>query len=165
MAIYLAKKIRFRPTSEQKELLEQSFGVSRFCYNWGLDEWEKNYKREKKTSSPISLRNSLNKMKKEEYPWMYNVSKDIPYSSFEDLKRGFSNFFDKKLKAKYPRKKKKGKCSFSFRMPSDVVRPKSERVVSIAKIGKVVLCEDFKSLGKLMSSTVSRRADQYFISI
>jgi putative transposase len=39
-----AHKIRLNPTPEQEKYLRQAAGTRRFVYNWGLAEWNKQYK-------------------------------------------------------------------------------------------------------------------------
>ena len=52
-----AHKIRLNPTPEQEDYLRRAAGTRRFCYNWGLAEWNKQYaeftegKREKKPTA------------------------------------------------------------------------------------------------------------------
>jgi hypothetical protein len=38
-----AHKIRMNPTSEQVEYLKRACGTRRFIYNWGREQWEKQY--------------------------------------------------------------------------------------------------------------------------
>src|SRR5215469_16718774 len=47
-----AHKIRMNPTAEQVEYLKRACGTRRFIYNWGREQWEKQYqayKREQET--------------------------------------------------------------------------------------------------------------------
>ena len=91
--------------------MEQARGTARFAYNWALAQWEERRTRKDKNDF-ISLRNALNSIKKESFPWMLNVPKDIPSEAIRDLTVAFKNFFEakksKKAKSKraaqYPRK-------------------------------------------------------------
>ena len=38
-----AHKIRMNPTPEQVEYLKRACGTRRFIYNWGREQWEKQY--------------------------------------------------------------------------------------------------------------------------
>ena len=38
-----AHKIRINPTPEQTEYLKRACGTRRFIYNWGREQWEKQY--------------------------------------------------------------------------------------------------------------------------
>ena len=40
----ISHKIRIYPNKEQEVFLKKSCGVARFVYNWGLAEWQKQYK-------------------------------------------------------------------------------------------------------------------------
>ena len=38
-----AQRIRMNPTPEQVEYLKRACGTRRFIYNWGREQWEKQY--------------------------------------------------------------------------------------------------------------------------
>ena len=40
---YNARKIELRLNKEQKKILDQAFGYSRYIYNKALDEWKRMY--------------------------------------------------------------------------------------------------------------------------
>ena len=73
-------------------------GVARFAYNWGLENWQKQYDKykEDKTSpkpSQLSLRRHLNSIKKMQFPWMLEVTKNSPQMALIQLGKAFNNFF------------------------------------------------------------------------
>lgn len=162
-------------THEQGSLLEQCFGTARFAYNWALTAWEEE-RTAGRRSTFQSLRNKLNEIKREAFPWMLLVPKDVPAEAIRDLTVAFKNFFEggsgKGRKAKYPRRKKKGRSKFSFRLPGDRLRFRESTTpegiitteVYLSKIGWVRLREHFLAVGKVLYATVSRKVDRYFIS-
>ena len=176
---HTARKISFTLLEVgQGQRLEQAFGIARFAYNWALAQWEERRGRKDKNDF-ISLRNALNSIKKESFPWMLDVPKDIPSEAIRDLTVAFKNFFEakksKKAKSKraaqYPRKKRKGRCKFSFRLPADRLRlreikekEKTFSEVYLSSLGWVRLTESFSPIGKILYATVSRQADRYFVS-
>lgn len=54
-----------------------------------------NVQRKEKLSKPnaIQLHKELNSRKKEDFPWMYEVSKCSPQEALRDLEKAFKNFF------------------------------------------------------------------------
>ena len=79
-------KIRLYPNNKQETLFKKSCGVSRFAYNWALAEWERQYKNGEKPSS-FALCKQLNSIKKEQFPWMQEVSKTAAALSTKQLIR------------------------------------------------------------------------------
>ncbi|WP_308065139.1 RNA-guided endonuclease InsQ/TnpB family protein [Escherichia coli] len=101
-----AYKYRFYPTSDQVELLAQTFGCVRFVYNsilrWRTDAW---YERQEKIGyTQASAR--LTALKKEpESAWLNDVSSVPLQQTLRYQQTAFSNFFAGR--AKYPAFKSK----------------------------------------------------------
>jgi putative transposase len=114
MDVKRAYRFRFYPTAEQKSILAQTFGCSRFAYNYMLrlrtDAWYKEQKRVgyHETSA------LLTKLKATpEFAWLHDVSSVPLQQSLRHLQSAFSNFFAKR--AKYPAfKRKDGKQSATY---------------------------------------------------
>ena len=111
---YQAYKYELKPTRAQLAHFKQSCGVARFAYNWGLDKIYEALKKEEKAPSAIDLHRVLNTQKKEEFPWMYDVSKCAPQEALRDLDTAKKRWFKKQ--ARKPRFKKRGRCRDSYRM-------------------------------------------------
>ena len=101
----LAHKIELTLNNKQKTYFAKASGVARFSYNWALNEWQKEYAAGLKPSDP-SLRRKLNSIKRREFPWMLEVTKNAPQMAIIQLGQAFKNFFAKR--AAYPRFRKKG---------------------------------------------------------
>lgn len=93
MKIHKSYKVELAPNNKQKTYLEKSFGCARFAYNWGLAQRIGLHKLSKKSLSFIDQQNELNKIKRSQYPWMYEISKCIPHGSLRNLDTTFKNFF------------------------------------------------------------------------
>ena len=156
----LAHKIRLYPNNKQKTLLAKSCGTSRFAYNWALAEWKRQYESGDKPNE-AKLRKDLNAIKKEQFPWMYEVSKCCPQQAIKDLGTAFKRFF--KGFAKYPKFKKKF-VNDSFYLDNLNFHVRKGKV-HLARIGEVRLGEKLRYEGKLMAATISREANQWYISI
>jgi len=163
----LVHKIELKPNNVQATYFAKSCGVARFAYNWALGEWQRSYVSKAKVSE-ISLRRELNAIKKQQFPWMLEVTKVAPQQAIKNLGIAFSRFFKKQ--GKYPRFKKKGRHD-SFRAdngPSaaglDAVLIQDKKV-KLPRIGWVRLKESLRFTGQVMSVTISRQATKWFAAI
>ena len=171
---YAFKTAFFLTNTDQQKLMEQAFGTARFAYNWSLSSWEERW-RQGEVNNFQSLRNLLNSIKHDDFPWMSAVPKDIPAEAIRDLTVAFKNFFAAckggKSKAQYPVRKKKGRSKFSFRLPADRLAfqhiPGEDgtdtTMVRLSTLGWVRLAEGLRP-GKVVYATVSRQAERYMIS-
>jgi len=108
-----------------------------------------------------ALRRQLNSIKREQFPWMLDVTKNAPQMAIMRLGQAFTNFF--KGKAKHPVFHKKG-LHDSFTVTNDQFRVESKKI-KIPQLGWVRMCESLRFEGKIMSATISRAADRWFVSI
>lgn len=156
----LSHKIRIYPNREQEQFLKKSCGVARFVYNWGLAEWQKLYKNGEKPNH-LKLKRQFNELKNHEFPFVNEVSCCCYQYAFSNLGKAYKNFFDRRTK--FPRFKKKGiHDSFSITNQKFSVENKS---VKLPKIQPMRMAEELRFDGKIMSGTVSRVADKWYISI
>jgi putative transposase len=156
----LSHKIALDPTVKQRIALARACGVARFTWNWALAEWDKQYKTGKKPSA-FALKAHWNKMKKKKFPWVYESPKDANQQPFTNLGTAFKRFFTKK--AKHPVFKKKGERD-RFYVSNDRLRVEGKRIV-LPVIGAVRMTEPLRFEGKIIAATISRQADQWFVSI
>ncbi len=156
----LAHQIEFSPyTHEQEIVLRKSCGVARFTYNWALAEWTRQYKNGEKPSAN-QLKKQFNQIKRQQFPWIYEVTKCAAEHAFVNLGSAFTRFFKKQ--ARYPQFKKKGEDD-AFYVSNDKFKLEGDRL-RIQKLGWVKLTEQVRFPGKIMSLTVRRRADRWFVS-
>jgi putative transposase len=153
----LSHKIRLYPNHNQTIQLVKACGTARFTYNWALAKWNEYYQEGKKTTA-FQLKKEWNQCKPE---WVYDSPKDANQQPFTNLGKAFQRFF-KKL-GKYPTFKKKGRKD-SFYVSNDKFQINGKQV-KLPKIGWIKLAEELRFNGKITSGTVSRKADQWFISI
>jgi len=159
--IVVSHKIRLVPNQMQEEYFRKACGTARFTYNWGLAEWKRQYENGQKPSA-YSLKMLFNRIKKEQFPWVAEVTKCAPEQAFADLQRAFVNFFRKN--ARYPNFKKKGRSKDSFYLSNDKFEINGKKV-RIPKLGWVRMRETLRFSGKILSARVSRDADQWYIAI
>lgn len=156
----LSHKIRIYPNSEQEQFLKKSCGVARFAYNWGLAEWQNQYKNGEKPNY-LKLKKKFNGIKQVEFPFVCEVSKCCAETAFVNLGRAYKNFFDRR--AKYPRFKKKG-IHDSFGLNNLNFHIEGNHI-KLAKTAPMRMAEELRFDGKIMSGTVSCVSDKWYISI
>src|SRR6516225_6551231 len=106
----LAHKIALDPNGAQRLYFARAAGTARFAWNWALAEWQRQYKAGGKPSD-VSLRRDLNAIKREQFPWIFDVTKCAVQEAIIDLGAAFRAFFEKR--GRYPRfKRKDGRGSF-----------------------------------------------------
>ena len=107
-------KYRFYPTSAQRLELAQTFGCTRFVYNWALALRTNSYYQDNVSLSYTDTSNALTKLKKDsEKPWLKQVSAVPLQQGLRHLNTAFINFFAGRNK--YPRfKKKNGRQSAHY---------------------------------------------------
>ncbi|MGK7951612.1 MAG: RNA-guided endonuclease InsQ/TnpB family protein [Xenococcaceae cyanobacterium] len=99
-------KYRFYPTSAQRLELAQTFGCTRFVYNWALSLRTNSYYQDNVSLSYTDTSNALTRLKKDpEKCWLKAVSSVPLQQVLRHLNTAFQNFFQGK--AKYPKFKKK----------------------------------------------------------
>ncbi len=161
-----AHKIALAPNNTQGTYFARAAGTARFAYNWALAAWKSQYEAHLldpslPKPSQQSLRRELNAIKKEQFPWMLEVTKNAPQMAIIQLGTAFKNFFEGR--AKYPKFKKKG-IHDSFTLSNDQFSVDGSRI-RIPNLGWVRMRESLRFTGKIMSATVSRVADRWFVSI
>jgi len=73
-----AYRYELNPNHGQLMALAKHAGCARYAYNWGLAQRIALYNREKQSTTAITQHKELNRLKKTELPWMYEVSKCAP---------------------------------------------------------------------------------------
>jgi len=109
----------------------------------------------------MSLKKEFNSLKKEYFPFTYEVTKYASQQPFLQLQKAFQGFFKKKNG--YPKFKKKGKSKDSFYIGGDQIKIVGKKV-KIPNLGLVRLRENLRFDGKILNATVSKMADKWFIS-
>ncbi|KGF78196.1 transposase, partial [Massilia sp. JS1662] len=162
----IAHRIALDPNNVQATYLARAAGVARFAYNWALSEWQRQYAARQAdptlpAPSQLALRRQLNAIKREQYPWMLEVTKNAPQMAIIQLGEAFKNFFAHR--ARYPRFRRKG-VDDRFTLTNDQFRVEGKRFY-VPKLGWLRMREALRFTGRIVSATVSRRADRWHVSI
>ena len=155
-----AHRIELNPNNKQATYFAKASGVARFAYNWALAEWMRRYKAGEKPNQ-LMLRRELNAIKREQFPWMLEVTKNAPQMAIIQLGEAFQHFFKKR--ARYPQFRKKG-IHDRFTLTNDQFALNDSRI-RIPNLGWVRMRESLRFVGKVLSATISRKADRWFVSI
>ncbi len=137
------------PTPEQVEYLKRACGTRRFIYNWGREQWEKQYQAYKLEQETVpeaermlrppnanALKAQFHAIREQEYPWTYDVTKCVVEGAFSDLGQAYANFFAGR--GNYPNYKKKGKSHESFYLSTDKFTVGSHWI-AIPGLGRFIL--------------------------
>lgn len=163
--IHISHKIELKPNNKAKTHFKKAFGCARLAYNWALAKWQENYKQGVKNNIS-ELSKEFNAIKREQYPFVWEVSKYATQSSFINLDRAFKKYFAdlKKGKVSYPKFKKKKDNQGSYYLGGDVVSIKENKYLKIPKLGFVKLKEKLRFKGKINGLVISQKANKFFAS-
>jgi putative transposase len=156
----MAHKIELKCNNKQATYFAKASGTARKAYNWALEEWQKEYAEGGKPTE-VALRRKLNGIKREKFPWMLEVTKNAPQMAIIQLGQAFKNFFSKR--ASYPKFRKKGKDD-RFTLTNDQFSVKASQI-RIPHLGWVGMRESLRFTGKIISATISKIANKWFVSI
>lgn len=111
-----ATKVRIYPTPEQAEFLVAQFGAVRFAYNKALHLKSHMYRKHGVTLNPKKdIKPFLAVAKKSrKYHWLKQYDSIALQQSVINLHQAFDNFFNPKLKAKYPQFKRRHSKQSSY---------------------------------------------------
>ncbi len=161
-----AIKVKMYPNKRQKEVIEKTFGCTRFVYNWALDRKIKHYQSEKKSLGKYTLMNEIVALKNDpKTEWLNEVPSQALQQAVMDLDSAFNRFF--KRTSKFPRFKSKRDDRKSYRNPAGFEIAKDEKAVKLPKLGWVKFRDKFNvsDFVEYRSVTVSREGTDYFASI
>jgi putative transposase len=159
-------RIRLNPTPEQVAYFARACGTRRFVFNWGLAEWQRQYAAGEQPSALV-LKKQFNAIKREQFPWVYAVTKCVVEGAFMDLGEAFAHFLQARKTGKkvgYPRFKSKKRSKDGFYVANDKFRLQGHRI-QLPHIGWVNMAERLRFDGKVMSARITRSAKWWFVSI
>ena len=161
-----AHKIRLHPTPEQETYFAKAGGTHRFTFNWALAEGKQQNEQGGKPSA-LALKKQFQSIRKEQFPWTYDVSKSVIEGAFMDVAAAFKNFFaglGKGPKRGYPKFKSKKRVVNAFYLANDRFMV-GDHWVEIAELGRVNMAENLRFSGKILAARISKTACWWFISI
>ena len=166
----LTHKIALCPTPEQVDYFKRACGTARRVWNWALNEWNRQYAAGGRPNA-MALKKQFNAIKYTDpqwldengRPWLRDIHRDAHAQPFRNLAKAWKRFFEGK-EAHKPRFKKKGRCRDSFYVANDKFTLNG-KTIRLPKIGEVAMTEELRFKGKILSATVSRTADRWFVAV
>ncbi len=163
-----AYRYELDPNDVQRTHLFKHAGAARFAYNWSLSRriarFEGAEGKEKFTNA-MAEHKVLVKAKASVFAWMYDVSNRVVQEALRDLDRAFKNFWARRKQGVgFPKFKKRFVSKDAFRLYGTIL-PKG-RHIQLPRIGTVRLKERIGAIpGRILSATVSRTADRWYVSL
>ena len=174
MNTYKAYKLRIYPTDSQRELIEKTFGCTRYIYNNFLAERKNKYEESKTKVHVYEQLHELTDLKREK-EWLREIDSCALHACVYNLDDAFQKFFKGNG---YPKFSAKG-VHESFRTNNTLNTYKdkkyesiridfNKRIITLPKLKEVKFRGYRKAkeiVGKIKSATISKEANKYFVSI
>lgn len=164
-----AYKFRIYPNKTQTELIQKTFGCTRFVYNHYLAKRKEAYEQSKQTLNYCACSADLTGLKKE-LIWLKEVDAVALQSSLKDLDIAYQNFFRRVKKGEKPgfprfKSKKNNLKSYKTKQNGNTIQV-LEKHIKLPKLG-LVKCKVSKQIeGRILSTTVSQNpSGKYFVSV
>ena len=157
-------KARIYPNKRQRELIERTFGCSRFVWNHMLDRSNKMYHRRGESFSRFDMCYALTGLK-HVYPWLYEVDSTALTTTIDNLNEAKQAFFRKD--AGFPLFKSKRNPVKSYTTKSACIHYKDE-FVRLPKLGELRMHNHKLPVNgcKIKRATVSMNAaNEYYVSL
>lgn len=168
MIVHRAFRYELDPNDHQLTLLAKHAGMSRFAYNWALARRNELFEAKTGTdrfSNAMADNRAWNVWKHQGAPFWSEVSKCVAQEAFRDLDRSFSRFWKGRKEPRrvgYPKFRKKGRRD-SFRVNGRL--PLFPRHVQLPRIGRIRTKERTAVVGRVLSATITRVVDRWFVAI
>ena len=174
MNTYKAYKLRIYPTDSQRELIEKTFGCTRYIYNNFLVERKNKYEESKTKVHVYEQLHELTDLKREK-EWLREIDSCALQACVYNLDDAFQKFFRGNG---YPKFRAKG-VHDSFRTNNTLNTYKNKkyetirvdfnkRIITLPKL-KEVKFRGYRTtkeiVGKIKSATISKDGNKYFVSI
>ena len=175
-------KTRIEFNNKQRTLAAKHAGVARYAYNWAVTICEQAFQDKEKTPTAIDLHKKFIAEEKSEKEWLYEVSKFSPQQSLRNIETSYKNFHNlqskygyKRVKTKkvkgikitvlegLPQYKKKG-FHDSFYLESPLKMKVEGDKIKLPKFGWVK-CSEYLPLTEIKNVTISKKSNNWFISI
>ena len=162
-------KFRIYPNSEQRTLIQKTFGCCRFVYNYYLTKRQEAYRNHKTTIQFYECCKDVPKLK-EEHEWLKEVDSKAIQSAIQDLDYAYLNFFRRVRQGKRPgypqyKSKKNHHQSYKTKNSGTLIRIEGS-YIRLPKLG-FVKCKISKEVkGRILSVAVSQNpSGKYFVAI
>src|SRR5260370_9546555 len=156
-----AHKIRLNPTPEQAVYFAKAAGTARFVWNWALAEWDRQYQAGEKPTA-FKLKKQFNEIRRELFPWTWEVTKNASDQPFLDLGKAFTAFFEGRTRR--PRFKSKKRSKPSFYLANDQFELGDHRIW-VPKLEWVNMAENLRFTATVTRACITKTPSCCVVSI
>lgn len=158
----MEKAFRYRiyPNKKQKELIQKTFGCTRFVYNYFLDLKINEYKNNGKSLNYNDISKLLTQLKKEN-EWLKEPDKDSLQKSIKNLDNAFQKFF--KEHSRFPKFKSKKNRHKSYRTSctNNNIQFLGKHI-KLPKLGMVKVRDKQIPQGRILNATISQEPNGHY---
>lgn len=155
-----AYRYRIYPNKKQQELIQKTFGCTRFVYNYYLNKRKEMYENDKTTFTYNMCSKDLTNLKKE-LEWLKEPDKDSLQKALKDLDAAYQKFF--KEHTSYPKFKSKKNRYKSYRTSytNNNIRFENKHI-RLPKLGLVKIRDKQIPQGRILNATISQEPSGYY---
>ena len=155
-----AFKYRIYPNKKQQELIQKTFGCTRFVYNYYLNKRKEMYENDKTTFTYNMCSKDLTNLKKE-LEWLKDPDKDSLQKALKDLDMAYQKFF--KEHTGYPKFKSKKNRYKSYRTSytNNNIRFENKHI-RLPKLGLVKVRDKQIPQGRILNATISQEPNGHY---
>ena len=155
-----AYKYRIYPNKKQQELIQKTFGCTRFVYNYYLNKRKEMYENDKTTFTYNMCSKDLTNLKKE-LEWLKEPDKDSLQKALKDLDMAYQKFF--KEHTGYPKFKSKKNRYKSYRTSctNNNIRFENKHI-KLPKLGLVKVRDKQIPQGRILNATISQEPNGHY---
>lgn len=174
MVVFKAYKFRLYPDNNKINLIHQTFGCTRFIYNYFLTKKDEYYNKTKQNLTLKEMKSDLVLLKKEN-DWLREVDSMSLTTTLENLDRAYTNYFNKR--GSHPVYKKRGvkdsyktiniKSSYKERNYSNIIIDINNRIIKLPKLGNIKI-KGYRNLKKeldIINATIMKEGNKYYVSL
>ena len=174
MVVFKAYKFRLYPDNNKINLIHQTFGCTRFIYNYFLAKKDEYYNKTKQNLTLKEMKSDLVLLKKEN-DWLREVDSMSLTTTLENLDRAYTNYFNKR--GSHPVYKKRGvkdsyktiniKSSYKESKYSNIIIDINNRIIKLPKLGNIKI-KGYRNLKKeldIKNATIMKEGNKYYVSL
>lgn len=155
-----AYKYRIYPNKKQQELIQKTFGCTRFVYNYYLNKRKEMYENDKTTFTYNMCSKDLTNLKKE-LEWLKEPDKDSLQKALKDLDSAHQKFF--KEHSGYPKFKSKKNRYKSYRTGCTNNNIRFEnRHIRLPKLGLIKVKDKQIPQGRILNATILQEPNGHY---
>ena len=166
--------LRMYPDSDQRQIINQTIGNSRFIYNYSLNDKITEYKETKKSKSAYELIKLIPSLTKE-YPWLKECDSCALRNSIFNLEDAYKGFYKGKGYPKFKNKDKhnsykttNNKSTYKGKEYNSIKLDLKNTTITLPKL-KEVKIRGYRNKniipGEVKSATIRKEANKYYVSV